>query len=130
MTFLEAAVVLQQGGGGAGDFAALVVWLAVVAVYVAGAWKTFTKANQPGWAAIIPIYNMYVMFKIGGNDWWWVLVMFVPLVNIYASYKMFSGVSNAFGQGIGFTLGLWALGFIFFPLLGFGDYTYRGSPAY
>ncbi|WP_222919532.1 DUF5684 domain-containing protein [Natrinema sp. SYSU A 869] len=130
MSFLDsAAIILQQGGGGGGSIVALIIGIAFTVAYIAGTWKTFAKAGQPGWAAIIPIYNWYIMFKIGGNEWWWVLVLFVPLVNIYAAYKMFAGVSNAFGQGIGFTLGLWFFGFVCFPLLGFGDYPYRGSLA-
>ncbi|WP_201764623.1 DUF5684 domain-containing protein [Salinarchaeum sp. Harcht-Bsk1] len=105
------------------------VYLAFIAIVIGGTWKTFTKAGEPGWAAIIPIYNVYVMLKIGGNEWWWLLVMLVPLVNIYAAYVMFKGVAEAFGNGLGFTLGLWFLGFIFWPLLGFGDYQYQGTPA-
>ncbi|MGQ3412266.1 DUF5684 domain-containing protein [Natrinema versiforme] len=130
MSYLDiTTAVLQQGGGEAGGGLTMIIGLLFVVSYIAGAWKTFSKANQPGWAAIIPIYNWYIMFKIGNNEWWWVLVMFVPIVNIYATYKLFAGVSNAFGYGIGFTLGLWFLGFLFFPLLGFGDATYRGSPT-
>lgn len=126
----SAYVVLQQGGGGGGGTVFLLVILAIIVAAIAGVWKTFTKAGEPGWAAIIPIYNMYVMLKIGDNDWWWLLVIiFVPIVNLYGLYKMFTGVSRAFGQGVGFALGLWILGFIFFPVLGFGDYTYEGAPA-
>jgi hypothetical protein len=98
-------------------------------ISLAGVWMTFTKANQPGWAALIPFFNIYIMLKIGGNEWWWLLVLFVPIANLYALYKVFSGVARGFGQGIGFALGLWFLGFIFFPLLGFGNYTYQGKPS-
>ncbi|PSQ49706.1 signal peptidase I [Halobacteriales archaeon SW_7_65_23] len=119
-------IVLQESVFG--TFGLVVLVLVVLAI--AGMWKTFTKANQPGWAAIIPIYNLYIMLQIGDNKWWWLLIiLFIPLVNIYGLYKMLSGVSRAFGQGIGFALGLWFLGFIFFPLLGFGDYTYQGAPV-
>jgi len=122
-------VVLQGGPGGGPGPILLLLWLALVVIVIAGVWKTFTKANQPGWAALIPFYNFYIMLKIGDNEWWWLLVLFVPIVNIYAMYKIFAGVSKAFDQGIGFALGLWFLGIIFWPLLGFGDYTYQGPPA-
>jgi len=123
------SVVLQPGGAdGPGGIVMLLVWAVVVLVVVAGVWKTFVKAGRPGWAAIIPVYNLYVMLDIGDNEWWWLLVIiFVPILNIYGMYKMFAGVSRAFGQGIGFALGLWFLGVVFWPLLGFGDYAYRGS---
>jgi len=117
---------------GAADFGAgfLLVWLLVVVLVIAGAWKVFEKAGEPGWHAIIPIWNIYVMTKIGGVEWWWLLVlMFVPIVNLYAMYKIYRGVAEAFGQGLGFTLGLWFLPFIFWPLLGFGDYPHQGTPA-
>lgn len=123
---------LQQGGGGAaaGIVVVLIALFALVVTVVtlAGMWKTFEKAGKPGWAAIIPIYNLYVMLEIGDNEWWWLLIaVFVPVVNIYAYYKIHAGVAKAFGQGVGFALGLWLLNFVFFPLLGFGDYRYQGT---
>jgi hypothetical protein len=117
--------VLQSGGFPI----ELLVLAAISLISLAGVWMTFTKANQPGWAALIPFFNIYIMLKIGGNEWWWLLVLFVPIVQLYAIYKIMSGVARAFGQGIGFALGLWFLGFIFFPLLGFGNYTYQGKPS-
>lgn len=98
-----------------------------VVAYIAGMWKTLDKANEPGWAAIIPIYNIYKLLKIGGNSGWWVIGIFIPLVNVFVVYTVARGVAKAFGQGLGFTLGLWFLGFIFFPILGFGDYRYQGT---
>ncbi|QLC33412.1 signal peptidase I [Halarchaeum sp. CBA1220] len=122
---LTGSLPLQQGGGG-GSSVLFLVWLVLVLVSIAGIWKTFEKAGEPGWAAIIPIYNTYVMLKIGGNAWWWLLLFLVPIVNIYAAYRLSKGIAEAFGQGLGFTLGLWFLGFVFFPILGFGDYRYQG----
>lgn len=124
---LYGSLPLQQSGGG-GSGVLFLVWLVLVLVSIAGVWKTFAKAGEPGWAAIIPIYNTYVMLKIGGNAWWWLLLFLVPVVNIYAAYRLSKGVAEAFGQGLGFTLGLWFLGFVFFPILGFGDYRYQGPP--
>ncbi|GGL35623.1 hypothetical protein GCM10009037_19130 [Halarchaeum grantii] len=124
---LTGSLPLQQGGG-SGSGVLFLVWLVLVLVSIAGIWKTFEKAGEPGWAAIIPIYNTYVMLKIGGNAWWWLLLFLVPIVNIYAAYRLSKGIAEAFGQGLGFTLGLWFLGFVFFPILGFGDYRYQGPP--
>lgn len=126
MVLPDVANVVLQGNSGTGI---LLLWLAVVVVVIAGTWKTFEKAGEPGWAAIIPIYNVYVMLKIGNNEWWWMLVMLVPIVNLYAYYKMSKGIAEAFGEGLGFALGLMFLSFIFFPLLDFGDYSYQGAPA-
>jgi len=122
-------VLLQNSGGGAVGVVMLVVWLAVLVATVAGMWKTFEKADEPGWAAIIPIYNVYVAMKIGGNEWWYLLLLLIPLVNILVNAKIFIDVAKAFDQGIGFGLGIWILPMVFFPILGFGDYQYSGKPT-
>ena len=100
--------------------------LAFVLSWIAGQWITFSKANEPGWAALIPIYNFYVMLKIGDNEWWWLLVfLLVPIANLYALYKMGAGVARAFGKGGLYGFGLGYLPFIFFPLLAFSDAQYQ-----
>ncbi|WP_436923683.1 DUF5684 domain-containing protein [Halosimplex amylolyticum] len=122
-------VALQSNGGGAGALAALgllffAVPMLLAVISIAGMWKTFTKAGQPGWAAIIPIYNVYVLVaEIADRDMVWVLLsIFIPFAVIIPMID----VAKAFGKGTGFGLGLAFLGFIFFPLLGFGDAQYRG----
>lgn len=107
--------------------ALLLAYVGMLLVIIASMWKVFTKANQPGWAVLIPIYNLYVMMKIGDNSGWLLLLMVIPILNIYAAGKMHVGIAKAFGKGIGWGVGLWFLPFIFFPMLGFGDATYRGG---
>ncbi|WP_336338554.1 DUF5684 domain-containing protein [Haloarcula brevis] len=125
MVPIELIAPLQSGG--AGDIVYVLFQLLVVAVQIAGMWLVFRKAGHAGWKAIVPIYNFYVMLKIGGNAWWWLVLLLVPILNIYALYRIHAGVARAFGRGIGFGLGLAFLGVLFFPLLGFGDYEYRQS---
>ena len=119
---------LQGMGGRAGGIVALLIYLAILVAVIAGVWKTFEKAGEPGWAAIIPIYNLYILVKITGNEWWWLILFFIPVLNLLAGIKIGIDVAKAFGQGLGFGLGLVFLGFIFFPLLGFGNYRYLGPP--
>lgn len=102
-----------------------IVWCAVFLFYIAAMWKVFTKAGQPGWAAIIPIYNMVVLCQIAGKPVWWVLLMFIPFVNIVVAVMVWHNVSLRFGHGVGFTLGLLFLGFIFIPVLAWGSSEYR-----
>ncbi len=104
----------------------LLCYVAVIVVVIAGMWKVFTKARQPGWACLIPIYNIYVILKIAGKPGWWLLLYFVPLVNIIIAIMVVHGVSTNFGRGVGTTLGLIFLPFIFYPILGFGDAQYQG----
>lgn len=116
-----------------------VVW--IVLKVVAG-WKIFSKAGQPGWASIVPFYNSYIEYKIyWGNGWLFlvplvlsllgampiigsVLVLLGAIIGIITKYKQ----AVAFGQGIGFTIGLVLLNPIFCMILGFGNYQYYGVP--
>jgi len=103
--------------------------LAIVVFYIICLWKVFEKAGQPGWAAIIPIYNLYIILKIAGRPGWWLLLYFVPVVNLVISIIVMIDFAKAFGKGVGFALGLIFLGIIFYPLLAFSDDTYTGGKA-
>jgi len=106
-----------------------VIWCVVILFYVAAMWKVFTKAGQPGWAAIVPIYNGIVMLQIAGKPIWWILLYFIPIVNIVVSIMVLHSISKNFGHGVGFTLGLLFLGFIFIPILAWGESQYLGPNA-
>lgn len=106
-----------------------IIFLAVLVVIVAGMWKTFTKANQPGWASIVPIYNMYVMLVIAGKPAWWIILMLIPFVNLIVAIIALIAFAEKFGKSAGFGVGLALLGFVFFPILGFGDAKYVGAGA-
>jgi Family of unknown function (DUF5684) len=104
----------------------ITIWLACAIFLIAATWKVFTKAGQPGWAAIIPIYNAYIMLKIGGKPGWWLLLFLIPGVNIIFLIWMYNMISKSFGHDEGFTAGLIFLGIIFWPILGFGSSEYLG----
>jgi hypothetical protein len=119
----------QIGGGGEGGIIPGIIGLIVMIVIFAGIWKVFTKAGQPGWAVLIPIYNAYVLCKIAGKSGWWVLLMLLPCVGFIFAIIVTIGVAQNFGKGIGFALGLIFLPFIFYPILGYGDASYQVAPA-
>jgi len=102
----------------------LFVTLGVIVLIFAGLWKVFEKAGKPGWAGIIPIYNLYVLVKVSGNAWYWFALFFVPVINFFATLKVSIDIAGKFNKGILFGLGLTFLSFIFYPLLGFGGYQY------
>lgn len=104
----------------------MLIYLAIIVGVIAGVWKTFAKAGQPGWAAIVPIYNVIVMLQIAKKPLWWVVLMFIPLVNLIIMIMVMIDFAKVYGKGAGFGLGLAFLGFIFFPILGFGDAKYEG----
>jgi hypothetical protein len=105
-------------------FGLLIALLLIVAM-----WKVFTKAGQPGWASIIPIYNLYIWCKIVGRPWWWILLMLIPIVNFIICIILCIDLAKSFGKGVGFGIGLALLGIIFFPILGFGSAQYQGPAA-
>jgi hypothetical protein len=108
----------------------LLFWLAVVVVFIAGMWKVFAKAGQPGWAAIIPFYNCYILLKIAGRPGWWLLLFFIPFVNLAIAIVVSIDVAKAFGQSALFgVLLLFLLSGIGYLVLGFGNYRYIGPVA-
>jgi hypothetical protein len=106
-----------------------VVWLGLMVLYVASFWKVFEKAGQPGWAAIVPIYNMVVMLRIAGRPGWWLVLLLIPLVNIAVAIVVMIGIAERFGRSAAFGIGLALLGLIFWPILAFGDAEYEGATA-
>ena len=117
---------MDDGGGGLGMIVGLVVQLGIMGFFLAVGWKIFAKAGEPGWAVIVPIYNIIVMLKIVGKPIWWIVLFLIPLVNLVASILLSISLAKSFGKGTGFGVGLAFLGFIFGPILAFGDATYEG----
>lgn len=105
---------------------AIIFLVAFVIFIIAAMWKVFEKAGQPGWAAIIPIYNIYIMTKIGGKPGIWTLLCLIPIVNYVFMIWLTNMISKSFGKDEGFTAGMIFLGFIFWPILGFGSAKYLG----
>jgi hypothetical protein len=106
-----------------------ICWFAVAILMIAALWKVFTKAGQPGWAAIVPILNTYFLCKVAGRPGWWVILMLIPFVNFIIWIILCIDVAKSFGKGVGFGIGLLLLPIIFFPILGFGSAQYRGPSA-
>jgi uncharacterized protein DUF5684 len=106
-----------------------IFWLAFMILMIAACWKIFTKAGQPGWAAIIPIYNWYILCKIVGRPGWWVILLLIPFINFIIGIILCIDLAKSFGKGVGFGIGLILLGVIFFPILGFGSAQYQGPSA-
>lgn len=106
-----------------------IFWLAFMILMIAACWKIFTKAGQPGWASIIPIYNWYIICKIVGRPGWWVILLLIPFVNFIIGIILCIDLAKSFGKGVGFGIGLVLLGVIFFPILAFGSAQYQGPTA-
>lgn len=124
----------QIGSDNPGLFAGLGIGMMVflIAFYVfmiASQWKVFAKAGQPGWAVLVPIYNIIVMFKVARVPGWWFVMFFIPIANIIFMVKLTHAISKNFGKDGGFTAGLIFLPFVFWPILGFGSAQYQVAEA-
>jgi hypothetical protein len=117
-----------SGGGIVGVFIAL-IQLAIIVGVVGGMWKTFAKAGKPGWGALIPIYNIILLLEIVGRPMWWILLMFIPFVNLIVAFLLSIGLAKSFGKDVGFGIGLLLFPFVCYPMLGFGDAKYQGPAA-
>jgi len=114
-------------GAAAGMGAGMVIlMLAVAALMIVSMWKIFTKAGKPGWASIIPIYNFVVMLQIAQKPEWWIILMFIPFVNIIIAIIIAVAIAEKFGKTSGFAIGMILLPIIFYPILAFGDARYQG----
>ncbi|AFC23083.1 DUF5684 domain-containing protein [Saprospira grandis] len=99
----------------------LIVYLLVVFGIIAGSWKIFEKAGKPGWAAIVPIYNIIVALEIAEKPLWWIILPIIPIFVVPIE------IAKRFGKGTGFAMGMIFLPFVFLPLLGFGEANYQGT---
>lgn len=96
-----------------------------ILVLVASFWKVFTKAGEAGWKSLVPLYNFIVLLKISGTPIWWIILFFIPVLNIGASVFLGINLAKRFGKGALYGLGLCFLSFIFYPHLAFSKATYQ-----
>lgn len=103
------------------------IYAIIIVVFIASMWKIFVKAGKPGWASIIPIYNLIVLLEVVGRPMWWILIYIIcsPIAAIVVSIDL----AKSFGKDIGFGIGLIILPIIFMPMLAFGSATYVGPSA-
>lgn len=120
----DRAVLLAQDDGGLLGLILTLIQLAIIVLSIAGLWKTFDKAGKPGWAAIVPFYNIIVLLEIAGRPLWWIILLLIPCVGIVVAFIVAIDVAKNFGKDAAYGIGLALLPFIFYPLLGFGDARY------
>jgi hypothetical protein len=118
--------------GAAVGIVGIFFYIAIIAIAIASYWKIFEKAGQPGWAAIVPFYNGYVMIvEVCKMPPVWFWLLFVPCANIVVYicliFMLPFKLAEKFGKDAGFAIGLLLLGIIFLPILAFGDAQYEGG---
>ena len=101
------------------------IYVTVMIIVIAGIWKAFEKAGKPGWASLVPIYNFIILLEMAKKPLWWIVFVLFPPVLIVLAIIVNIEIAQKFSKGAGFGLGLSFLGFIFWPVLGFGDAQYQ-----
>jgi len=124
------SLTLAQNDGAAGaGIGMLILQLAIFIAMIAGMWAVFTKAGQPGWGAIIPIFNVYCLMKVAGRPGWWLILMFIPIVSLVIWIIVSIDIAKAFGKSAGLGIVIALFPFVALPILGFTDAQYVGAPA-
>ncbi|WPP51079.1 DUF5684 domain-containing protein [Catalinimonas niigatensis] len=104
----------------------MIIYFALIILILVSMWKIFTKAGKVGWASIIPIYNIIILLEIIGKPAWWIILYFIPGVNLVFAVWSTNLLSKGFGNSEGFTIGMLFLPFVFYPVLAFGSASYHG----
>ncbi|TVQ98154.1 MAG: signal peptidase I [Deltaproteobacteria bacterium] len=117
-----------EGGSAVGLILFGIIYLGIIVAMIAGLWKVFVKAGKPGWAVLVPIYNIIVLLEIAGRPIWWIVLFVIPVANLVAAVLISIDIARGFGKDTGYGIGLLLLPFVFYPLLGFGDAQYQRSP--
>ncbi len=106
-----------------------IVSLALLVLMCAAMWKLFEKAGIEGWKALIPFYNIYLLYELTWGNGLYALLLFVPVVDVIVTIITAIKMAKAFGKGTGFGVGLFFFPMICQPILAFGDAKYQGVPA-
>lgn len=120
----------MSGAAAAGlGMGAMIFGLLVYIFYGYCMYKIFQKAGrEDAWAAFVPVYNMIVLLDIVKKPIWWIILFFIPFVNLYASWVVNDRLAKAFGKETPlYTLLLFFFGFIFIPVLAFSSDKYDSN---
>lgn len=129
-----AQTVPAEGAGGAftnilafGVGTVIVLLMIIFALVLTFAmWRLYRKAGKPGWASIVPIYNIYVKCQIAGKPTWWtVVVMFVPIVGVVFEILLMLDFVRAYGKDT-----LYGVLTIFFPFITVPIMAYDNNVRY
>lgn len=106
-----------------------IINIIILIAIIAGLWKLFGKAGEYGWACLIPFYNLWVLNRIGGKEWYWFIGYFIPVVNLVLMVLLSLAIARRFGQPVIFGIALFFLPFLFYPILGFGSSRFQPNAA-
>src|SRR5690349_5436583 len=127
MIYMLARLFQDDDGSGAaaaggifGGLCGTVVGLALAGLLLMG---IFRKAGKPTWAAFVPLYNSIVLLDIVGRPMWWIILFFIPFVNLIIGILVCIDLAKSFGKDTLFGIGLIIpfVNFILILMLSYGD---------
>jgi hypothetical protein len=91
-------------------------------------WKIFTKAGKEGWISLIPFYNLWTLFEIGGQKGAYIFFMFIPcagpIIYLVFEIKAYLEIAKRFGKDTAFGVLSIFFPYVTFPILAFSDAKY------
>ena len=129
--FAQTTTTTSAGGGlslGVLILYFIVIWV-IVGLPTYFVYKKAGPNGDPPWGAFVPIYGFYIMLKVVGRPGWWLIWIFIPFASFIVLIIVYNDLSKSFGHGVGFTLGLIFLSWIFLAILAWGSSQYQGPAA-
>lgn len=126
--YATSSVDATQLGAFFAGFAIFFITMIIIGLLVnmALTWGVYKKGGYKGWEGIVPFYNNYCLYKMAGvSVGLFVVSIFIPVVNIYMYFEL----AKKFSKDPIYGLGLFFLGIIFMPILGYGSAEYQGEVA-
>lgn len=121
----ESYQVAEALGSGIGSL----ISLAFSVIFIIANWKLFERAGEAGWKSIIPILNVYTMFKIVYGSGWKFLLLFVPILGEVLAIAYYIRLAQVYGKSTGFGIGLLFLMPIFYLILAFDNNAQYTGPC-
>ncbi len=114
--------LLAQESNNAGPLAGGLLGLVWILIVLIGFWKVFTKLGLPGWMGLVPFVNVYMIYKARGqhSPILWLILTFIPCINIIALWVLASDTAELFGKGLVWKLFLFILPGFAHLVLGYG----------
>jgi hypothetical protein len=112
-----------MGRLGISELLIIFIALSIIGLIIASYWTLFEKAGKPGWASIVPIYNIIVQLEIIKKPGWWFILMIIPYVGLVWNIWALNLLLKSFGKNEGYTVACLFLPFIFLPMLAFNKST-------
>lgn len=69
----------------------------VQVIHFLGTWKLYVRAGRKAWEAAIPVYNAVILMKIINRPWWWVFLLFIPIVNLLMFPVVWTETARSYG---------------------------------